>query len=201
MRTLVIILPAKGFDQNARLRHGGKGRHIQALVAQGAIEAFTKPVLPGTSRIDIQGFCVVQGEPGLDLVRHKLRSVIAAQVSWSSVPGSAALAFPRLAHSVRRRAPRIERRVDTQTACILAGGRLEALPFLACSYPEGCALELFLSTIPGIATCCRLKCKLSAPNKTVYQRGFGVHKHDECAARVIGPQRTSPSSCHPASSR
>ncbi len=31
---------------------------------------------------------------------------------------------------------------------------------LVCSCPEGCALELFLSTPPGAATCSWLKCKI-----------------------------------------
>jgi hypothetical protein len=72
-----------------------------------------------------------------------------------------ALASPSLVRSARRRGSRTGHRDDTQTTYILAGGRLEALPFLACPYPEGCALELFLSTPPRTAACYWLKCNLS----------------------------------------
>ncbi len=46
-----------------------------------------------------------------------------------------------------------------QRVHLLAEGS-ERFHFWLCSYPEGCALELFLSTPPGTATCCWLKCKM-----------------------------------------
>jgi hypothetical protein len=44
--------------------------------------------------------------------------------------------FQRRGPTTPRRAPQIGRRVDTQTTRIRGDGRLEALPMLACSYPE-----------------------------------------------------------------
>src|SRR5258708_20232 len=67
----------------------------------------------------------------------------------------------RCSPAIRRRAPRTGRRVAAQTAHTLADGRRGALPVLACSYPEGWALELCLSTPSHPHACCWLKGKLS----------------------------------------
>jgi len=65
--------------------HSGFGKRpelfpVQALVAEASVEALYEPVLPGASRLDVDGLDSLLGQPSLHDLGDKLAPVVAAQV-------------------------------------------------------------------------------------------------------------------------
>src|SRR5690606_11343381 len=58
----------------------GEEVHVEALVAQRAVEAFDVGILPRTARRDVERLRAARFEPALQGLRDELRTIVAAQV-------------------------------------------------------------------------------------------------------------------------
>lgn len=73
-----VVVLSPGLDQDARLASGSEPFGVQALVAQAAVEALVRTVLPGLSGFDVDCLDPVLGDPLQDRQRHELGAVVAA---------------------------------------------------------------------------------------------------------------------------
>ena len=87
MRSLLIVRPSETLDLDAGFGDRGERLHVQALIAQPAIEALRNGVLPGTSGIDIERRCLLKREPSLDGMGDDLWAIVAAQIGGRAVRG------------------------------------------------------------------------------------------------------------------
>src|SRR5205823_5526649 len=80
-----VVVLAPGLDQWHRLLPGAEPFHVEALVAEAAVEALVGAVLPGLSGSDVRGGDVRVEQPAHHGRRDKLRAVVGAEVAWSAV--------------------------------------------------------------------------------------------------------------------
>jgi hypothetical protein len=85
MRALDVIVVPKGAEPHTRLGEGREDVQVQALVAHRPIEAFLLAILPWLARINIQRLDAALCQPCLHGDRHKLCSVVAAEVHWRAM--------------------------------------------------------------------------------------------------------------------
>ena len=74
----VVVVVAKVSDDDLRLGQRPEHFPVEALVAQAAVEALNEAVLPGTTRIDVDGLDLLFCQPALHLLGDELRTVVAA---------------------------------------------------------------------------------------------------------------------------
>lgn len=79
-----VVVPPPGLDHDARLAPGAEPFDVQAFVAQPAVEALVRAVLPGLARVDMHGLDLVLGEPLQDRQADELRPVVAADERWDA---------------------------------------------------------------------------------------------------------------------
>src|SRR5690606_19723468 len=84
VRTHGVVVPPPGLDHDACLAPGTEPFDVQAFVAQPAVEALVRAVLPGLARIDMYGLDLVVGEPLQDRQTDELRPVVAADECWDA---------------------------------------------------------------------------------------------------------------------
>ena len=77
----IEVLPPR-FDQHLRLGARAEPFEAQALVAELAVEAFRRAILPGLARIDQCGGDALVDDPRQQCARDELRSVVRAQIEW-----------------------------------------------------------------------------------------------------------------------
>src|SRR6266498_1094899 len=79
MRPDVIVMAPPDFDEDASFGAAAEPFHVQAFVAELAVEALVVAVLPRLARIDQGGVDLRFGEPFQDRLTHELGSVVRAQ--------------------------------------------------------------------------------------------------------------------------
>src|SRR5271169_2862672 len=79
MRPYCIVMPTPDFDQDPSLDAVAKPLHVQALVAELAVEALVGAILPRLARIDQGGVDLDLGEPYQDSVANEFRTVVRTQ--------------------------------------------------------------------------------------------------------------------------
>lgn len=82
---IVVVTPI--MEEDARFAEGIDQFAIQALGPEAAIEALDISILPGASRIDVNGLDAFLREPALDGRGNELRSVVTANITGSTFVG------------------------------------------------------------------------------------------------------------------
>jgi hypothetical protein len=86
-----MILPAIGGEHHPGLCHGLQDRPIQTFVVPGPVEALPVPVLPGTSRVDVERYHLVLRQPTPHRQRDELRPTITADELGRALRGDQTL--------------------------------------------------------------------------------------------------------------
>ena len=93
MRSHLVVVPTPAFDQNPSLGPGAEPLHVQAFVAELAIEALADAILPRLARIDQRRSDLLLADPLHQRLRDELRAVVRPQK-----PGRTALAHQPRQH-------------------------------------------------------------------------------------------------------
>src|SRR5678816_991755 len=105
MRPNIVVVPSPLLDESRGLDAVAKPVQREALVAEGAVEALVRSVLPGLARVDERRVEALVQSPREDGLRHELGPIVGAEVRRD----------PALAHEARQHvddAPRAD-------ACLL----------------------------------------------------------------------------------
>ena len=82
-----IVLPSPDLRLRLGLGKRIKHLHVQKFIPDFGVEAFDKAVLPRFSRLNMDGVRTVFGQPPLQGLFNKFRTVIAPQVHWCASLG------------------------------------------------------------------------------------------------------------------